>query len=126
MIAGMLIAVSLALGYLVAVGLSIVTTFGIAKSAPEFVLKDYRLRGGFKLVQELAWAAGVTVGAYLSAVVAAPGMHPLFTGILLAGILVVVPWTNPWETLQKGLGHQFLMSMLSVAGVVAGYYLALR
>jgi hypothetical protein len=126
MITAMLIAVSLTTGYLVALGLSMATTFGITKSAPNLVLKDFRLKGGYKLLQEVAWLACVTVGAYLSAVVATPTMHPIFTGTLLAGVLVVVPWTNAWETWQKGLGHQLLMSVLSIAGVGVGYYLALR
>lgn len=126
MIAGTLIAVALILGYLVAVGLSMMVAFGITKAAPNFVVKDFRLKTAYKLVQELVWLLGVTAGAYLSALVAGTIMRPWLVGTLLASVLVIVPWTNTWEARQRGLGHQFLMSLLAVAGVVAGYYLALR
>jgi hypothetical protein len=125
MIAGTLIAFAIALGYLVAVGLSMMATFGITKSAPGFVAKDLRLRTRYKLVQQMLWLVCVTVGASLSAVVSEPVLHPWLVGTLLAVILVAVPWTNTWETRQRGLGQQLLMSLVSVAGVAAGYYLVM-
>lgn len=124
MITGTLIAVALIFGYLVAVGLSMMATFGITKTAPGFVVKDFRLKNRYKLAQQMVWLVCVTTGAALSAVVSAPAMHPWFVGALLAVLFVAVPWTNPWETRQRGLGQQLVMSIVSVAGVAAGYYLA--
>jgi hypothetical protein len=126
MIAVTLIAFALILGYFVAVGLSMMVTFGITKAAPGFVVKDLRLRSGYKFFQDLGWLVFATAGGYLSAVVAEPTLRPWLVGMLLAGVLVVVLWSNTWEVRQRGLGHQFLMSVLSVVGVGAGYYLALQ
>jgi hypothetical protein len=53
MITGVLIAAALALGYTVAVGLSIAATFGITAMSPAFVTREYRIRPAYKLVQEL-------------------------------------------------------------------------
>jgi hypothetical protein len=125
MITASLIAVALIVGYLVTVGLSMVAAFGIGKAAPGFVVKDYQLRIGYKLLNEGLWLVFVIAGSYLSAAVA-ESTHPWVVGATLAGILVFVPWTNPWETRQRGLAHQVLLSLLSIAGVTAGYVLRLR
>jgi hypothetical protein len=126
MIPGLLIPVSLILGYLVPIGLSMAVAFGLTKSAPGFVLKDSRLTGRYKWFQELFWFASVTLGAYLSALVSGQTNYPIFTATLLGGILVMVPNTNTWETWQRGFGHQILLTFFSIAGVVLGYYLVLR
>ena len=125
MITASLIAVALIVGYLVTVGLSMIATFGIGKASPGFVVRDYQLRTGYKFFNELVWLVCVIAGSYLSAAVA-ESAHPWFVGAVLAGILVFVPWTNPWETRQRGLAHQMLLNLLSVAGVAVGYALRLR
>jgi len=126
MITGTLIVLALLLGYLVAVGLSMAVTFGVTRAAPEFVANDHMLKTGYKFFQAVDWTACVIVGSYLSALVASITIRPWFVGGLLAALLVLVLWSNTWEMRQRGLGHQLLMSVATVAGVGAGYYLALH
>lgn len=126
MITGTLFLFALILGYIVTVGLSMMLTFGIAQAAPTFVVKDHLLKTGYRIFQEMVWLLCVTVGGYVSASVAQSTMHPWFVCVILAGILAGTPWTNTWEVAQRGLGHQIVMSVASVAGVVAGYILRLR
>lgn len=123
MIAGTLIAIALVLGYAVAVGLSMAATFGITKAVPSFVVNDHLLKTGYKLFQVLVWLLCVIGGAYVSAAVAASATRPWFTGILLATALVLIPWTNTWDVRQRGIAHQIVMSVISVAGVVVGFVL---
>jgi Na+-translocating ferredoxin:NAD+ oxidoreductase RnfA subunit len=123
MIAGTLIAIALILGYAVAVGLSMAATFGITKAAPWFVVNDHLLKTGYKFLQELVWLLCVIAGAYVSAAVAASVTRPWFTGTLLMIALVLIPWTNTWDVRQRGITHQIVMSVISVAGVVAGFVL---
>jgi hypothetical protein len=46
-------------------------------------------------------------------------------GTGLAAILVAVLWRNVWEMRQRGLGHQLVMSVGSVAGVALGFMIHL-
>jgi len=124
MITGTLIAFALLFGYVVTVGLSLVATLGIAAARPGWVAENYRLKSGYKFLQGLLWLVCVTAGAYATAAVA--GVHPWIVGTVLAGILIGVLWTNVWEARQRGLGHQVLISLFSLAGVGAGYVLRLR
>lgn len=126
MITATLIALALTLGYLVAVGLSLAITFSVAKAAPAFIVKDHLLKTGYKLFQALVWLVAVAVGSYLSALAAEAVMRPWLVGGLLAVLLVFVLWANTWEARQRGLGHQLLMTILTLVGVSTGYYLALR
>jgi len=125
MITGTIIAVALIAGYLVVVGLSLAATFGIAKAAPHIVMKNYRLKSSYKFLQDVVWLACVIVGAYVTALIAGT-LHPWFVATLLAGSLIGVMWSNVWETRQRGLAHEILMTILAVAGVAAGYALRLR
>jgi uncharacterized membrane protein YfcA len=125
MITVFLIAASLALGYAVAVGLSMAATFGITAASAGFVVREHRIRPAYKLVQELLWLMCATAGGYVTAGVSGVTM-PWFSGALLAGIMIVVLWTNTWEMRQRGPVHQLLMSVVSVAGVAAGYILWMR
>jgi hypothetical protein len=120
MITDVLIAVALALGYVVAVALSMAGTFAITAANPTFVAKEYRIRQRYKLIQELLWLVCATAGGYVTALVAG-GAYPWLSGTLLAGILILVLWTNTWEMRQRGLAHQLLMSMVTAAGVAIGY-----
>ena len=61
-------------------------------------------------LNEGLWLLFVIAGSYLSAAVA-ESTHPWVVGATLAGILVFVPWTNPWETRQRGLAHQVLLKV---------------
>jgi hypothetical protein len=120
-----LTAAALALGYAVAVGLSIAATFGIAAVSPAFVTREYRIRQAYKLVQELLWLVCATAGGFVAAAVSGATM-PWFAGALLAGTMILVLWTNTWEMRQRGAMHQILMSLVSAAGVAAGYLLWMR
>lgn len=123
MIAGTLIAISLILGYAVAVSLSMAITFGITKTVPGFVVNDHLLKTGYKLFQELSWLLCVVAGAYVTAAVSASVPRPWYAGILLIFALVLIPWTNSWDVRQRGIVHQIVMSVISVAGVVTGFAL---
>jgi uncharacterized membrane protein YfcA len=126
MIPGVLIlAAALAFGYLVAVGLSMAATFGIAAASPAFVTRGYRVRRRYKLVQELVWLVCSAAGGYVTAAVTS-AVNPWVSGGLLAGALLLVLWTNTWEMRQRGLTNQLLMSVVTVAGVVAGYILRMQ
>ena len=125
MITGSLIAASLALGYAVAVGLSIAVIFGITAVNPGFVMRDHRVRPAYKLVQALLWMVCAAAGGWVTAAVSG-GMRPWLLGTLLAGIMVLVLWANTWEMRQRGPAHQLLISAVSIVGVAAGYIFWLR
>ena len=125
MITDVLIAAALALGYAAAVGLSMAATFGIAAASPGFVIRQYRIRPAYKLVQELVWLVCATVGGFVTAAISGAAM-PLLSGTALVGIMIIVMWTNTWEMRQRGGMHQILMSVASAAGVAAGYILWMR
>jgi hypothetical protein len=122
MITDFLIAAALALGYAVAVGLSMAATFGITAASPAFVAREHRMRPAYKLVQELLWLVCAAAGGFVTAAVSGAAM-PWLSGTLLAGIMIMVLWTNTWEMRQRGPVHQGLMSVVSVAGVAVGYIL---
>ena len=122
MITGVLIAAALALGYAVAVALALAATFCIAAARPAFVTKEYRIRQRYKLVQELLWLVCAAAGGYVTAAVSG-GAHCWLSGTVLAGMLILVQWTNSWEMRQRGVPNQLLMSVMTVAGVVTCYVL---
>ena len=124
MITGTLILVAVLLGYAMTVGCSLVATFGLASASPDFVARDHRITAGYKRVQALLWLACVTAGAFVACGVAQQGGSPLVTATLLAGSLIGMLWFNTWEARQRGMAHQILISLVSLVGVVAGYWLA--
>jgi hypothetical protein len=125
MITGTWIAVALLLGYVVTVVSVLAATFGLTSSSPAFVVNGHHISNGYKRVQILIWFLCVTAGASVTCVVA-QGTQPWFTGGTLAAIFVAMLWMNTWEARQRGLGHQILMSVGSVAGVLVGYMLVGR
>jgi hypothetical protein len=125
MITGVWIAAALALGYTVAVSLLMAATFGLTALRPAFVAKEHRIRQSYKLVHDLVWLVCATLGGFVTAAVS-HAMMPWFAGTLLAGAMILVLWTNTWEMRQRGAVHQILMSIMSVAGVAAGYLLWIR
>ena len=126
MITGTFVLIALVLGYGVAVGVWMLATFGITKAAPAFVASDHHLRSGYRFVQELVWLVCAVIGGYVAAWVAEPGGHPWLAGVLLVATMVGVLWGNTWEVAQRGLGHQLVMSIVTVIGVGAGFVLRLR
>jgi hypothetical protein len=111
-------------GYLVAVVLSLVATLGIGSAIPGFVVENYRVRNGYKLLQDGIWLVCSAAAGYVTALVA-DGEPPLLVGGLLAVGLVSVLWANSWESRQRGMAHQILISVASVAGVTIGFLLKL-
>lgn len=126
MITGTFVLFALILGYGVAVGLLMLATFGITKAAPAFVAKGHVLSDGYRVLQEIVWLVCAAVGGYVAAWVAGPAAHPWLAGAALAAVLIVVLWSNTWEVAQRGLGHQIVMTIATIAGVGAGLALRLR
>jgi|SRR5580704_11034490 hypothetical protein len=124
MITASYIALALFLGYVVTVGLSMAATFGITAASRDFVLKNYRIRTGYKYAQDAVWLVCAGVGGYVTAVVNGPS-HPWLVGPALVTILLGVLWMNAWEMRQRGLGHQISLSVASAVGVAAGFLLHL-
>ena len=111
-------------GYLVAFVLSGIATFGIGYVFPGFVVENYRVRGRYKLLQDVVWLACTTAAGYVAALIA-DDKPPFMVGGLLIGVLIGVLWTNSWEVRQRGMVHQILMSVATVAGVTIGFLLKL-
>jgi hypothetical protein len=125
MITDVLIAAALALGYAVAVSLWMAAIFGITAVSPALVTREHRIRPAYKLLEELLWLVCAAAGGCVTAGVSGATM-PWLLGTLLAGIMILVLWTNSWERRQRGPVHQILMSLASVAGVATGYLFWLR
>jgi hypothetical protein len=124
MIPGPLIVFALLLGYLVAVALMMAATFGVTAVAPEFVVKNYRFRIRYNIVQSLIWLVCVTAGSYVTAVIS--GGYPWIVGPLLAATLLAVLWGNALERQQRGIASQLAMSVIAIAAVAAGYLIRSR
>ncbi len=125
MINAVLLATALILGYVVSVGLLMAATFMITSRAPRFVVKEYRIRKRYKLVEAIAWLACATAGGYVMATVAGKA-HAWLSVMLLAAALILVAWTNSWEMRQRGIVYQLGITLLSVAGVALGLMLRLK
>jgi hypothetical protein len=125
MITGSFLALALFLGYAVTVGLSMAATFGISAVSPGFVAENYRIRRRYKFVQDVVWLACTTAGGYVAALVIGQS-RPWLGGIGLIAILVGVLWINAWEMRQRGTEHQIVLSVVTAAGVAAGFMIRLR
>jgi len=119
------IALALFAGYGVAVGLAMAATFGLTAASRDSVMKDSRLKTGYKYAQDAVWLLCATAGGYVAAWINGPS-HALVVGTALVVMLVGILWINAWEMRQRGLGHQLVMSFVSAAGVAAGFSLCLR
>ncbi|MBS1800900.1 MAG: hypothetical protein JSS95_13880 [Acidobacteria bacterium] len=122
MLTAALIVVSLVLGYVVTVALSMVSTFAIVHFRRGLVVQDRRLRTRYKLLQDLLWIVYSAVGGYLALLAANHAPLPL-TAMLLAAILILVLWKNSQETRQVGLLYMLLTSACIIAGIAAAYML---
>jgi hypothetical protein len=125
MITASYLALSLFLGYSVAIGLSMAATFGITAVSPGMVARNYRITSRYKFLQDTVWLLCTTAGAYVSALIVGRD-NAWLGGASLVAVLVGVLWINAWEMRQRGLVHQILMSVATVVGVVAGFLLRLR
>ena len=113
MITGTLILVAVLLGYGMAVGCSLVATFGLTSASPEFVAREHRITAGYKRMQSLIWLVCVTAGGFVTCAVA-QGTNQWEVGSLLAASLIGMLWLNTWEARQRGMAHQILMSLVSI------------
>ncbi len=120
------VSVGLALGYCLVVVSSLMATMAIASAARGFVVKNHCIRPAYKVAMDLFWTAVVVAAGFTAATVAGPGVVGWLTGAVLAGLLILVLWTNTWEARQRGLPHQILLTLLTCVGVLAGVYLRLR
>jgi hypothetical protein len=112
-------------GYLVAVVLMMAGTFAITLRAPAFAVHDFRVRSQYKLIHDLVWLLCATAGGFVTArITTIVGVFiPWLPCAALAVVMILVLWSNSWEMRQRGIVHQILMSILSVAGVAGGYIL---
>ncbi|NYF88607.1 hypothetical protein RBB79_03645 [Tunturiibacter empetritectus] len=126
MITGAFLLVAIVLGYLLTVGLSMAATFSIARFLPDLVARDHRITSTYKLLQDGVWLVCTAVGGFAAALVLGTDHSPWIGSLSLMAVLMGVLWTNTWEMRQRGVGHQMLMSLATVAGVGAGFFLRLR
>jgi hypothetical protein len=125
MMTALLTGAALLPGYLVAVALLMIVTFAITLRTPAFAVHDFRIRGRYKLVHNLAWLVCAAAGGYVTAMMTqiVGVVIPWLPCAVLAIVMILVLWSNSWEMRQRGIAHQILMSIVSVAGVAAGYVL---
>ena len=112
-------------GYIVTVGISLLGTMAIASAVPRFVIADHRVRGIYKFVHEFLWFLSAFVGAYVMAQIGSE-IQAVRLEAVLSGALLVMLWRNTWEARQRGIAHQILISVLTVAGVAAGTVTAIH
>ena len=125
MISASLITVSLILGYVIAVGLSMVFVFGVVRMMPSLVHQDHRLRGIYLLLQDCMWFVCAALAGYASSWIAAESSSPWVGASLLGAVLVWAMWRNTEEVMQRGLIHMLLASACACAGVAVGFSLHL-
>jgi len=126
MITGAFLLLAIVLGYLVTVGLSMAATFAMTSASPDLVTRNYRITPRYKFLQDGVWLVCTTVGAYMTALVLGRDHSPWIGCLALMLVLIGVLWRNAWEMRQRGVGHQILISVVTVVGVSAGFFLRLR
>ncbi len=120
MIGYAILGLSVLAGYCMTVACALIGTMGIASAAPRFVVADHRVRGTYKLTHEAMWFCCVVVGGFVTARVGL-GMSEWRQEIGLIGVLELILWRNTWEARQRGMAHQIVISLLTVAGVLIGF-----
>lgn len=125
MITVIFLSIALLFGYATTVILSMATTFAITLTSKNFVVKDFKIRRRYNLVQDLLWLPCVIPGAYVTSWVGS-ALSQWMTGATLIAVLVGVLWANAWERRQRGIPHQIVMTLMSVAGVVIGFMIRLK
>ena len=125
MISLIVMAAALLAGYTVAVAITLAATMVIGSAAPAFVIIEYRVRRRFKVVQDLIWLVASAVGGSISALITGQTRTWIVAGLLAAAMIGVL-WRNSWESRQRGLAHQILMSVACAGGVVIGFVAVLK
>ena len=121
MISLVILAAALVVGYLVTIASSLVVTMAIGSAAPRFISVNARIRKEYKLAQDVLWMLCAAAGSYVTSRIAGD-TAPWLGGTVLSAVLISLLWWNAWEARQRGMAHQILISVLSVCGVAAGYY----
>ena len=125
MISYAIIGLAILVGYMVTVTTALVATIGIASGAPAFVVRDYRVRPGYKWLHETIWFVCATLGGFVASM-AGMGVYVWKAELGLSAALLLMLWRNTWEARQRGTAHQILISLLTVAGFFTGYALQHR
>ena len=120
-----IIGLAVLVGYTVTVSMALVATMGIASGAPQFTVRDHRVRGPYKLLHEVIWFACALTGGFVASM-AGMGVYVWKAELGLSAALLLMLWRNTWEARQRGTAHQILISLLTVAGVLSGYALQHR
>jgi hypothetical protein len=119
------LSIALLLGYATTVILSMAATFAITSTSKNFVVKDFKIRRRYKLLQDLLWLPCAIAGGYVASWVGS-GLSQWMTGGAFVAVLVGVLWLNAWEMRQRGVSHQIVMTLMSVAGVVIGFMIRVQ
>jgi hypothetical protein len=122
MIGYAILGLSVLIGYCLTIACALIGTMGLASAAPRFVIANHRVRGMYKLTHEVMWFLCVVVGSFVTARIGL-GMSEWLQEIALTGVLLLMLWRNTWEARQRGIAHQILISLLTVAGVLIGFSL---
>ncbi len=125
MISYAIIGLAVLLGYMTTVMLSLLATMGIASGVPRFVVRDYRVRGSYKLLHEVIWFVCALLGGVVAGK-AGMGVFVWKAELALCAFLLFMLWRNTWEARQRGTAHQILISVLTVGGVLSGFALQQR
>ncbi len=120
MISAAITILSVLLGYLITVGLSLAGTMAVTAAAPRFAVAEHRVRPSYKLVHEAMWFVCVILGAFAASRAGLRGNRAEQELALIAMLLFIL-WRNTWEARQRGTAHQILISLLTVLGVGVGY-----
>ncbi len=120
-----IIGLAILVGYMVTVGTALVATIGIASGAPNFTVSGYRVRNSYKVLHESIWFVCAMLGGFVASM-ADMGVYVWKAELGLSAALLIMLWRNTWEARQRGTAHQILISLLTVAGVLAGYALERR
>ena len=125
MITAIFLSIALLLGYATTVILSMAATFGITSISKSFVVRDFKIRWRYKLLQDLLWLPCAIAGGFVASFIGA-GISQWITGAAFIAVLASILWTNAWEMRQRGIPHQVAMTLISVAGTVIGFMLRIR
>lgn len=118
-------ALALLLGYGLTVGCSLVATFGIGSVSRVFVASNHKLTSSYKWLYAVVWLVCAAIGSFGAVAAASLGMiSPWIIGAPLAGVLIGMLWINSWESRQRGIAHQLLISVTTLMGVAMGAWLA--
>ncbi len=125
MITVIFLSIALLFGYATTVLLSMAVTFAVTSISKNFVVRDFKIRARYKLLQETTWLPCTIAGGYVASFISS-GVSQWIAGAAFIAVLAGVLWTNAWEMRQRGVPHQVIMTVISIAGTVIGFMLRIR